>query len=67
MTAVEVDHELFTIAKEVLQLNNMSDKVKLINKHSTQLQVGPEGDIPDKADILERCFITIKTIHRVLD
>jgi hypothetical protein len=53
VTAVEVDHELFNIAKEVLQLNKMSDKVNLINKHSTQLQVGPEGDIHDKADILE--------------
>jgi protein arginine N-methyltransferase 7 len=49
---VEAEPEIFRVAKEVLKLNEMNDKVKLINKHSTELRVGSNEDLEDKVDIL---------------
>lgn len=32
--------------------NGFSDKIKVINKHSTEVTVGPDGDLPCRANIL---------------
>ncbi|XP_011787440.1 PREDICTED: protein arginine N-methyltransferase 7 isoform X2 [Colobus angolensis palliatus] len=39
-------------AVEIVEKNGFSDKIMVINKHSTEVTVGPEGDMPCRANIL---------------
>ncbi|XP_054391015.1 protein arginine N-methyltransferase 7 isoform X15 [Pongo abelii] len=39
-------------AVKIVEKNGFSDKIKVINKHSTEVTVGPEGDMPCRANIL---------------
>uniref|UniRef100_A0A2K5CLM5 Protein arginine N-methyltransferase n=1 Tax=Aotus nancymaae TaxID=37293 RepID=A0A2K5CLM5_AOTNA len=39
-------------AVKIVEENGFSDKIKVINKHSTAVTVGPEGDMPCRANIL---------------
>lgn len=50
VTAVEKHIELYKVAQAVVELNGYSDKIKVLNKHSSSIVVGE--DMPEKADIL---------------
>ncbi|XP_063467685.1 protein arginine N-methyltransferase 7 isoform X9 [Symphalangus syndactylus] len=39
-------------AVKIVEKNGFSDKIKVINKHSTEVTVGSEGDMPCRANIL---------------
>lgn len=39
-------------AVKIVEKNGFSDKIKVINKHSTEVTVGPDGDLPCRANIL---------------
>ncbi|XP_025226012.1 protein arginine N-methyltransferase 7 isoform X2 [Theropithecus gelada] len=39
-------------AVKIVEKNGFSDKIMVINKHSTEVTVGPEGDMPCRANIL---------------
>ncbi|XP_037672277.1 protein arginine N-methyltransferase 7 isoform X2 [Choloepus didactylus] len=39
-------------AVKIVEKNGFSDKIKVINKHSTEVTVGPDGDMPWRANIL---------------
>uniref|UniRef100_A0A8C5UYM4 Protein arginine N-methyltransferase n=1 Tax=Microcebus murinus TaxID=30608 RepID=A0A8C5UYM4_MICMU len=39
-------------AVKIVEKNGFSDKIKVINKHSTEVTVGPDGDMPCRANIL---------------
>ncbi|KAG2469970.1 ANM7 methyltransferase, partial [Polypterus senegalus] len=50
--AVEVFKPMAEAAEKIVQKNGFADKIKIINKHSTNVTVGPEGDMQSKANIL---------------
>ncbi|CAK6975106.1 protein arginine N-methyltransferase 7 [Scomber scombrus] len=50
--AVEVFKPMATAARSIVEKNGFSDKIKIINKHSTDVTVGPDGDMQMKANIL---------------
>uniref|UniRef100_A0A8C4T7X6 Protein arginine N-methyltransferase n=1 Tax=Erpetoichthys calabaricus TaxID=27687 RepID=A0A8C4T7X6_ERPCA len=50
--AVEVFKPMAEAAEKIVQKNGFADKIKIINKHSTSVTVGPEGDMQCKANIL---------------
>ncbi|XP_053175311.1 protein arginine N-methyltransferase 7 [Scomber japonicus] len=50
--AVEVFKPMATAAQSIVEKNGFSDKIKIINKHSTDVTVGPDGDMQMKANIL---------------
>ncbi|KAF3689238.1 Protein arginine N-methyltransferase 7 [Channa argus] len=50
--AVEVFKPMAEAAKCIVEKNGFSDKIKIINKHSTDVTVGPDGDMQVKANIL---------------
>ncbi|CAG5958356.1 unnamed protein product [Menidia menidia] len=50
--AVEVFRPMAEAALSIVQKNGFSDKIKIINKHSTDVTVGPEGDMQHKANVL---------------
>uniref|UniRef100_A0A8C0E0F2 Protein arginine N-methyltransferase n=1 Tax=Balaenoptera musculus TaxID=9771 RepID=A0A8C0E0F2_BALMU len=39
-------------AVKIVEKNGFSDKIKIINKHSTEVTIGPDGDMPRRANIL---------------
>nr|XP_021528211.1 protein arginine N-methyltransferase 7 isoform X2 [Aotus nancymaae] len=50
--AIEVFKPMADAAVKIVEENGFSDKIKVINKHSTAVTVGPEGDMPCRANIL---------------
>lgn len=50
--AVEVFKPMAEAAVKIVEKNGFSDKIKVINKHSTEVTVGPDGDLPYRANIL---------------
>ncbi|KAM7396311.1 hypothetical protein PAMP_019360 [Pampus punctatissimus] len=50
--AVEVFKPMADAARCIVEKNGFSDKIKIINKHSTDVTVGPDGDMSMKANVL---------------
>ncbi|XP_006860390.1 PREDICTED: protein arginine N-methyltransferase 7 [Chrysochloris asiatica] len=50
--AIEVFKPMAEAAVKIVEKNGFSDKIKIINKHSTEVTVGPDGDMPCRANIL---------------
>uniref|UniRef100_A0A8C4EPQ6 Protein arginine N-methyltransferase n=1 Tax=Dicentrarchus labrax TaxID=13489 RepID=A0A8C4EPQ6_DICLA len=50
--AVEVFKPMAEAAQCIVEKNGFSEKIKIINKHSTDVTVGPDGDMQTKANIL---------------
>uniref|UniRef100_A0A8D3DL32 Protein arginine N-methyltransferase n=1 Tax=Scophthalmus maximus TaxID=52904 RepID=A0A8D3DL32_SCOMX len=50
--AVEVFKPMAEAAQCIVEKNGFSDRIKIINKHSTDVTVGPDGDMQMKANIL---------------
>ncbi|XP_030060154.1 protein arginine N-methyltransferase 7 isoform X2 [Microcaecilia unicolor] len=49
---IEVFKPMADVAVKIVEKNGFSDKIKIINKHSTEVTVGPDGDIKSRANIL---------------
>ncbi|XP_078048314.1 arginine methyltransferase 7 [Augochlora pura] len=52
VTACEFFSPMAECAMKIIQKNGFKDKIKLIPKISVKLTVGPDGDMPKKANIL---------------
>uniref|UniRef100_A0A8C5DJN8 Protein arginine N-methyltransferase n=1 Tax=Gouania willdenowi TaxID=441366 RepID=A0A8C5DJN8_GOUWI len=50
--AVEVFNPMAEAAQIIVEKNGCSDKIKIINKHSTDVTVGADGDMQEKANVL---------------
>ncbi|XP_062317221.1 protein arginine N-methyltransferase 7 [Osmerus eperlanus] len=50
--AVEVFKPMAEAAQRIVEKNGFSDRIKIINKHSTEVTVGPDGDMLTRANIL---------------
>uniref|UniRef100_A0A3Q4B6X5 Protein arginine N-methyltransferase n=1 Tax=Mola mola TaxID=94237 RepID=A0A3Q4B6X5_MOLML len=50
--AVEVFKPMAEAARCIVKKNGFSEKIKIINKHSTEVTVGPDGDMEMKANVL---------------
>ncbi|KAM4604541.1 protein arginine N-methyltransferase 7-like [Discoglossus pictus] len=50
--AIEVFKPMANAAVRIVQTNGFSNKIKIINKHSTEVTVGPDGDMQSRANIL---------------
>uniref|UniRef100_H0X6Q0 Protein arginine N-methyltransferase n=1 Tax=Otolemur garnettii TaxID=30611 RepID=H0X6Q0_OTOGA len=50
--AIEVFKPMADAAVKIVEKNGFRDKIKVINKHSTEVTVGPDGDMPCRANIL---------------
>ncbi|XP_044111799.1 protein arginine N-methyltransferase 7 isoform X3 [Neovison vison] len=50
--AIEVFKPMADAAVKIVEKNGFSDKIKIINKHSTEVTIGPDGDMPCRANIL---------------
>ncbi|KAM9854060.1 protein arginine N-methyltransferase 7 [Aulostomus maculatus] len=50
--AVEVFKPMADAAQCIVEKNGFADKIKIINKHSTDVTVGPGGDMQTKANVL---------------
>ncbi|NXU83275.1 ANM7 methyltransferase, partial [Xiphorhynchus elegans] len=50
--AIEVFKPMANAAVKIVEKNGFSDKIKVINKHSTEVTVGPDGDMECRANIL---------------
>ncbi|XP_066504878.1 protein arginine N-methyltransferase 7 [Hoplias malabaricus] len=50
--SVEVFKPMAEAAACIIKKNSFSEKIKVINKHSTEVTVGPDGDMQEKANIL---------------
>uniref|UniRef100_A0A667YEJ3 Protein arginine N-methyltransferase n=1 Tax=Myripristis murdjan TaxID=586833 RepID=A0A667YEJ3_9TELE len=50
--AVEVFKPMADAAQCIVEKNGFSDKIKIINKHSTEVTVGPDGDMQMRANVL---------------
>ncbi|XP_071065219.1 protein arginine N-methyltransferase 7 isoform X2 [Dasypus novemcinctus] len=50
--AIEVFKPMADAAVKIVEKNGFSDKIKVINKHSTEVTVGPDGDMSCRANIL---------------
>ncbi|KAJ7997782.1 hypothetical protein DPEC_G00215690 [Dallia pectoralis] len=50
--AVEVFQPMADAALRIIAKNGFSDKIKIINKHSTDVTVGPDGDMQTRANVL---------------
>lgn len=50
--AIEVFKPMADAAVKIVEKNGFSDKIKVINKHSTEVTIGPDGDMPCRANIL---------------
>ncbi|KAJ7420270.1 hypothetical protein BTVI_22086 [Pitangus sulphuratus] len=50
--AIEVFRPMANAAVKIVEKNGFSDKIKVINKHSTEVTVGPDGDMECRANIL---------------
>lgn len=52
ITACEAFKPMAECCLKILERNGVSDKIKLISKRSTELTVGENGDMKEKANIL---------------
>ncbi|KAG5678917.1 hypothetical protein PVAND_008541 [Polypedilum vanderplanki] len=52
VTTIEAFSPISSVAKRVIEANGYKDKIKMINKHSTAVEVGKGKDIEQKANIL---------------
>lgn len=52
VVACEMFAPVAACASKIIEENGFSSKIKLVNKHSTSLTVGPDGDLTFKANIL---------------
>ncbi|KAG9468143.1 hypothetical protein GDO78_013692 [Eleutherodactylus coqui] len=50
--AVEVFKPMADAATQIVKVNGFGDKIKVINKHSTEVTVGADGDMTRRANIL---------------
>ncbi|KAK7915358.1 hypothetical protein WMY93_011119 [Mugilogobius chulae] len=50
--AVEVFKPMAEAARCIVDKNGFANKIKIINKHSTEVTVGPDGDLQTKANVL---------------
>ncbi|XP_053304890.1 protein arginine N-methyltransferase 7 [Spea bombifrons] len=50
--AIEVFKPMADAATRIVQANGFGEKIKVINKHSTEVTVGPDGDMEQRANIL---------------
>ncbi|XP_036881170.1 protein arginine N-methyltransferase 7 isoform X3 [Manis javanica] len=50
--AIEVFKPMADAAVKIVEKNGFSDKIKVINKHSTEVTIGPDGDMPCRANVL---------------
>ncbi|KAJ0023508.1 hypothetical protein NQD34_003407 [Periophthalmus magnuspinnatus] len=50
--AVEMFKPMAQAARCIVEKNGFSNKIKIINKHSTDVTVGPEGDMQSRANVL---------------
>ncbi|XP_068384321.1 protein arginine N-methyltransferase 7 isoform X2 [Eschrichtius robustus] len=50
--AIEVFKPMADVAVKIVEKNGFGDKIKIINKHSTEVTIGPDGDMPCRANIL---------------
>ncbi|NXM26380.1 ANM7 methyltransferase, partial [Oxyruncus cristatus] len=50
--AIEVFRPMANAAVKIVEKNGFSGKIKVINKHSTEVTVGPDGDMECRANIL---------------
>ncbi|XP_048014359.1 protein arginine N-methyltransferase 7 [Megalobrama amblycephala] len=50
--AIEVFKPMAQAATCITERNGFADKIKVINKHSTEVTVGPDGDMQERANIL---------------
>ncbi|XP_043083667.1 protein arginine N-methyltransferase 7 isoform X2 [Puntigrus tetrazona] len=50
--AIEVFKPMAQAAACIVERNGFSDKIRVINKHSTEVTVGPDGDMQEQANIL---------------
>lgn len=50
--AVEVFKPMADAAVTIVKKNGFAEKIKVINKHSTEVKVGPDGDMQEKANVL---------------
>uniref|UniRef100_A0A8D0GIC5 Protein arginine N-methyltransferase n=1 Tax=Sphenodon punctatus TaxID=8508 RepID=A0A8D0GIC5_SPHPU len=50
--AIEVFKPMANAAEKIVEKNGFGDKIKIINKHSTEVTVGPDGDMQCRANIL---------------
>ncbi|XP_051548922.1 protein arginine N-methyltransferase 7-like isoform X2 [Myxocyprinus asiaticus] len=50
--AIEVFKPMAQAAACIVQRNGFSDKIKIINKHSTEVTVEPDGDMQERANVL---------------
>ncbi|XP_045671006.1 protein arginine N-methyltransferase 7 isoform X3 [Ursus americanus] len=50
--AIEVFKPMADAAVKIVEKNGFGDKIKIINKHSTEVTIGPDGDMPCRANIL---------------
>ncbi|XP_007429234.1 protein arginine N-methyltransferase 7 [Python bivittatus] len=49
---IEVFKPMADTAVKIVEKNGFSDKIKIINKHSTEVTVGSDGDMQSRANIL---------------
>lgn len=52
VTSIEAFSPVSFIARKIIESNGFKDKIKIINKHSTEVKVGPGGDMEERANIL---------------
>ncbi|XP_076279439.1 arginine methyltransferase 7 isoform X2 [Lasioglossum baleicum] len=52
ITACEVFTSMAKCATKIIKKNSYGDKIKLLQKRSTEIRVGDDGDMPKKANIL---------------
>ncbi|XP_002735081.2 protein arginine N-methyltransferase 7-like [Saccoglossus kowalevskii] len=52
VTACEAFVPMAHTAVKIVKLNGFQDKIKVVSKRSTEMIVGPDGDMPFKANIL---------------
>ncbi|TRY75974.1 hypothetical protein DNTS_010882 [Danionella cerebrum] len=50
--AIEMFKPMAQAASCIVKRNGFSDKIKVINKHSTEVTVSPDGDMQERANIL---------------
>lgn len=52
VVACESNPALAAVAAETVARNGFQDRITVVAKPSTRLSVGPDGDLPEKADVL---------------
>jgi type III protein arginine methyltransferase len=52
VTTIEAFSPVSHIARKIIETNGFKDKIRIINKHSTEVKVGPGGDMSERANIL---------------